>query len=106
MRIQTIRLPDAKEGVRYLSDLVYTLTRVLTDIATQLNSLSEGRISAATNADTAPPTTGEHQVGDYVRNSAPAELGAVGAKYVVLGWVAVAAGTPGTWKECRSLTGG
>lgn len=106
MRIPTIRLPDAKEGLRYLSDLVYTLTRELTGIATQLNNLSEGRITAATNADTAPPTTGDHQVGDYVRNSAPAEVGTAGAKYVILGWVAVAAGTPGTWKECRALTGG
>lgn len=105
MRIQTIRLPDAKEGVRYLSDLVYTLVRILTDIATQLNNLSEGRITAATNADTAPPTTGEHQKGDFVRNAAPAELGTAGAKYVVTGWVCSAAGVPGTWLQCRALTG-
>jgi hypothetical protein len=105
MRIQTIRLPDAKEGLRYLSDLVYTLTRVLTDIATQLNNLAEGRIAAATNADTAAPTTGEHQRGDYVRNSAPAELGTAGAKYVIEGWICVAAGTPGTWVAKRCLTG-
>ena len=105
MRIQTIRLPDVKEGARYLADLVYTLTRILTDIATQLNNLSEGRIAAATNAATAPPTTGEHQAGDYVRNSAPAELGTAGAKYVITGWVCTAAGTPGTWKQCRALTG-
>jgi hypothetical protein len=27
-------------------------------------------------------------------------------KYALLGWVCVASGTPGTWKECRALTGG
>ncbi|SPA24581.1 conserved hypothetical protein [Cupriavidus taiwanensis] len=105
MRIQTIRLPDVKEGVRYLSDLVYTLMRILTEIATQLNNLSEGRITAATNASTAPPTTGEHQVGDYVRNSAPAELGTAGSKYVIEGWLCTVAGTPGTWVQKRCLTG-
>lgn len=103
MRIPTIRLPDVKESFRYLSDLVYTLSRILTDIATQLNNLSEGRIVAATNAATAPPTTDAHQLGDFIRNSNPT-VASDGS--VLIGWVCTAAGSPGTWSESRTASGG
>lgn len=53
----------------------------------------------------AVPTTNTWQLGDFVRNSAPAELGAVASKYIVFGWICTAAGTPGTWLQCRFLTG-
>ena len=81
------------------------LQRELREHATQVNNLTEGRIACVTNATTAAPTYGPHQQGDYVRNSAPAELGSASSKYVILGWVCVASGTPGTWVQCRSLTG-
>ena len=42
--------------------------------------------------DTAPPTAGTWQQGDKVWHSAPAPDGCVG-------WVCVAGGSPGTWKE-------
>lgn len=87
-------------------ELVRQLTMLHRDIITQLNLLSEGYIQATTNAAPAAPTAGEFQVGDFVRNSAPSELGAPGAKYLLLGWCNVAAGSPGTFKECRVLTGG
>lgn len=74
-------------------------------LAVQINQLSEGRIAAKYNAATAAPTTETWQQGDFIANSAPAEAGAVGSKYVVLGWVCVASGTPGTWVDCRCLTG-
>lgn len=96
---------------QYLPTDVPGLVRQLTDlhrqITTQLNQLSEGQITAVTNADTAAPTgtAVEYQVGDFVRNSAPAELGAPGAKYVILGWVNTVAGAPGTFLQCRVLTG-
>lgn len=77
----------------------------LRDHAKQVNNLTEGRISAVTNATTAAPTTGPNQQGDFVRNSAPTELGAASSKYVIFGWVCVASGTPGTWLQCRVLTG-
>ena len=77
----------------------------LRDHAQQVNNLTEGRISAVTNATTAAPTTGPNQQGDFVRNSAPVEAGAALSKYVVIGWVCVASGTPGTWVQCRVLTG-
>jgi hypothetical protein len=75
------------------------------DVAQQLDGVSEGLITATHNATTAAPTTGPHKQGDFVRNSTPSELGGAGSKYVVFGWVCVTTGTPGTWKECRFLTG-
>lgn len=70
-----------------------------------MNGLSEGQITARYNAAAAPPTTGTYQRGDYIANSAVSELGSVASKYVILGWVCSVAGTPGTWLQCRSLTG-
>lgn len=81
------------------------LQRELREHATQVNALSEGRISAAYNAVTAAPTTGPNMQGDFVKNSAPAELGTAGSKYVIEGWTCVVSGTPGTWVQKRFLTG-
>ncbi|MFD0738232.1 hypothetical protein ACFQZQ_02870 [Lysobacter koreensis] len=89
---------DTKELVRQLDSLWRGL-------AQQVNQLSEGSIVATYNAATAAPTTGTYAHGDYVRNAAPVEAGAAASKYVVLGWTCVAAGTPGTWLQCRALTG-
>jgi hypothetical protein len=75
------------------------------EVAQQVNGLSEGRISSLYQAAQSAPTTGTWMQGDYVTNSAPAELGTAPNKYVVLGWVCIAAGTPGTWLQARSLTG-
>jgi len=79
--------------------------RIFREIAIQLNSLSEGKISARYGAMTAAPTTGTWALGDKVSNSAPAELGIATAKYVIDGWICVSGGTPGTWLEQRTLTG-
>ena len=81
------------------------LQRELREHATQVNNLTEGRIAAVTNATTAAPTSGPNQQGDFVRNSAPTELGSASSKYVIFGWVCVVSGTPGTWVEFRGLTG-
>ena len=89
----------------YARNVNFRLISLFRDIAAQVNAISEGAISGATNAQTAAPTTGAWQRGDQVRNSAPSELGTAGSKYVVLGWICVTAGTPGTWKEMRCLTG-
>ena len=74
-------------------------------MASQVNALSEGRLSASYGALTAPPTQGTWVVGDVVRNSAPSELGAATSKYVVTGWICTVSGTPGTWLQMRTLTG-
>lgn len=54
----------------------------------------------------APATTYvSYQVGDQVINSAPAEVGSGGSKYVITGWICTVAGAPGTWLPMRALTG-
>lgn len=85
--------------------LVRQLSALYTPMATQLNGLSEGRITQVTNATTAAPTTGVWTQGDLIRNSAPAEAGTAGSKYVITGWLCTASGEPGTWVEQRCLTG-
>lgn len=99
-------LPNLPQGASdYARNVNFRLISLFRDIAAQVNAISEGTITGTTNAQSAAPTTGAWQRGDQVRNSAPSELGTDGSKYVVLGWICVAAGTPGTWKEMRCLTG-
>lgn len=81
-----------------------SITREFRDHAQQVNLLAEGRISAAYNAQSAAPTTGQYAVGDFVRNSAPAELGTTPNKYVIFGWICVD-DDPLTFVQCRFLTG-
>lgn len=81
------------------------LARELREHALQVNALSEGLLVGTYNAQTAAPTTGTHAVGDFVRNSAPAEAGVAPNKYVITGWICTVAGTPGTWLQCRVFTG-
>lgn len=81
------------------------LDRELREHAKLLNLMTDGRLTGTNNATTAAPTTGTHAQGDYVRNSTPTEAGAASSKYVVLGWVCAVGGTPGTWLQCRVLTG-
>lgn len=57
------------------------------------------------SVQSAAPTSGQWAAGDYVYNPAPTELGTAPNKYVVLGWLCVASGAPGTWVQRRALTG-
>ena len=88
-----------------LANVSPDLLRLLGKITQQLNSLTEGNAAAVHNSATAAPVSGSWAVGDVVKNSAPAEAGAGGSKYVVTHWICTVAGTPGTWLACRSLTG-
>lgn len=81
------------------------LLRQLRDIAKQVNGISEGQAYAHHGAMTAAPTTGSWAQGDFVLNSAPTEEGTAGSKYVIHGWRCSVPGTPGTWLQCRFLTG-
>lgn len=90
---------------QWLSQLSTRLTMLFRDVAQQVNGVTEGKVSAITNAYTSYPTSGTWSQGDFIRNSAPSELGIAGSKYVILGWVCTAAGSPGTWVSCRALTG-
>jgi hypothetical protein len=89
----------------YLENLRFKLNKILRQIAIQTNSLTDGKLVAITNASTAEPTTGKYSQGDFIRNSAPTELGTALSKYIIYGWICVADGEPGTWKQCRFLTG-
>jgi hypothetical protein len=93
------RLPNGNDLQGWRQRL-YELVR---DIVNQVNGLSEGRISACTNAAPAMPVTGVYAPGDFVRNTAPAEAGPVGSKYVVEGWLCTAA--PTNFVQKRFLTG-
>ncbi len=86
-------------------DLLIGLNDILTRTNEQVNRLTEGKINAVHNATTAAPTTGTYSQGDFIRNSTPSELGVALSKYVIIGWLNVASGTPGTFLQCRVLTG-
>jgi hypothetical protein len=92
----------AKTPKDYLRSVFADLMR---DIEVKVNGMAEGRLVAYHNAQTAAPTTGTHAIGDFVPNSAPAVAGGGGSQYVITGWICTAAGTPGTWVQCRTLTG-
>ena len=51
------------------------------------------------------PTSGQGDVGNLVRNSAPAVQGVSGSQYITIGWVCTSPGSPGTWMPMRVLTG-
>ena len=89
--------------------LIRKLTDLFRDTAKQVNDLTEGRVSAVTNAATTVPTTGTWKQGDFVRNSAPVEAGGAGSKYVVTGWVRITTGSTNVlntdWVALRCLTG-
>lgn len=83
------------------------LTAIVRAICTQVNLVAEARIVGHYNADTAAPSSSVvyGNLGDKVWNTSPSETGAGGSKYVVLGWICTASGTPGTWLPMRALTG-
>jgi hypothetical protein len=87
------------------SQLNFVLSRLFRAIAAKVNGLADGRLAAIDNALTAAPTSGTWAKGDFVRNSAPAEAGVATSKYVVYGFLCTVGGTPGTWVQCRFLTG-
>jgi len=81
------------------------LSRELAEHATLINLMTDGKLTGTNNAMPAAPTGEMYAQGDFVRNSLPTEIGAIGSKYVVLGFMCVLGGTPGTFLQCRALTG-
>lgn len=78
---------------------------IVREFENAVNGLAEGRLVNYYNASTAAPTGGTWAKGDVVKNSNPAEAGAGGSKYVITQWICTVGGTPGTWLQCRCLTG-
>jgi hypothetical protein len=101
---QRLPVPGQSQS-QYEKDLAYRLNQAFRAIAQQLNSLSEGSQVAFYTAMTSAPTVGAWAQGDFVMNSAPAELGTAGSKYIIHGWRCMVSGTPGTFVQCRYLTG-
>lgn len=89
----------------YAQNLNFTLSRLLRNIAAKVNAIGDGKLVGSDLVAAAVPTTGTYATGDFVRNSAPTELGTAGSKYVLDGWINVAGGSPGTFLQRRSLTG-
>lgn len=87
------------------SQLAQRVTELLRAVNEQVNALTEGNLHAVHSARTAAPTTGTWAKGDFVRKSDTAEAGSASSKYVITGWICTVSGTPGTWLECRVLTG-
>ena len=105
MKIGDILLPEGPVTA-YDTILRARLYDTFRPIVRKLNGIGSGSLNdAADNAASSPPTTGSYRHGDFVRNNNPTELGVVAAKYVLIGWVYVNLGTPGTWLESRTLTG-
>ncbi len=81
------------------------ITELFRDMARKVNAMARGTFSAIDNAAASAPTTGTYAQGDFVANINPVEAGVIGMRYVVMGWVCVAGGTPGTWVQSRTFTG-
>ena len=94
-----LRVPDKYDKA--------TMADIIRQLCTQVNQLSEGGITARYQADTTTPAGSAvaYVAGDMKWNKSPSELGSAGSKYVVLGWLNVTAGSPGTFVEVRALTG-
>lgn len=89
----------------YARDLNFVLSRLFRNIAQKVNAIGDGRIAGSDFTAASVPTTGTFRQGDRVWNSAPVEAGTAGSKFVTLGWVCVAGGSPGTLLPIRTLTG-
>ena len=90
------RLPHVGSS-DFISKLMIRLTELFKAQSVEINKVTKYAASV--------PTTGDHAQSEFVWNSAPSESGSAGSKYVIIGWSCVTSGTPGTWKECRCLTG-
>jgi hypothetical protein len=95
------RFPQTED----MTDLKKRLYELFRDVATQVNALSENKATGAYNAAAVAPSTGSYAQGDFIRNSAPSEMGTAGSKYVVFGYLCTVAGSPGTFVPMRFLTG-
>lgn len=81
------------------------ITLLFRQIEAQVNLLAEGRLAGRHFTATSVPTTGDFAKGDIVWKSDPVEAGLATAKYIIIGWINTAAGSPGTFNEMRVLTG-
>ncbi len=105
-----MRLPENPQlppnpDTDYARSLNYVLANLFRQISAKVNGIGDGKIAAGDLVAASVPTTGTYAQGDFVKNSAPTELGTAGSKYTIDGWVSVVGGNPGTFVQRRSLTG-
>ena len=105
MRLEENQALPPNPETPYEKSLQFVLTRLLKNIAAKVNAIGDGKLIGSDLVASAVPTTGNYATGDFVRNSAPTEAGTAGSKFVLLGWVCVAGGSPGTLVPVRTLTG-
>lgn len=87
-----------------ISDDVHQLKTRLYELFAQY-SIAINKSSMWDTEGTAAPAGGTWAIGQKCKNTAPSELGSATAKYVIIGWICTASGTPGTWLPMRILTG-
>lgn len=54
---------------------------------------------------TAIPTSGTWALGDFIDNNSKTLQGTAPNRYILLGYSCTVAGSPGSWVECRAITG-
>lgn len=86
------------------------IAEIIRAICSQVNTLSEGRITARYQAQESVPTSVAASVSDLVWDSnatvRPSVAPGVAASYVRIGWVCTTGSpTNATWEEMRVLTG-
>lgn len=100
MRIAS-KAPIPHYTANYTKRIHSFLVKMWGSLSKNINLLSEGRISAHYNSLTSTPTVTDYANGDKIYNSNIIELGSVGNKYVLIGWI-----FNGTaWLEMRTPTG-
>ncbi len=101
---ENIQFPNNPES-DYDRRLYQVLYKWSKDVAVKVNQIADGEFAGFDLTGTAAPTTGTYRQGDQIKNSNPTVLGTAGSRYVIVGWICVASGSPGTWAEMRTLTG-
>jgi hypothetical protein len=86
------------------------IAEIIRAVCTQVNTLSEGRITARYQAQVSVPASVAAQVGDIIWDSnttvRPSVAPGVASSYVRIGWVCtVASPTGASFEEMRVLTG-
>jgi hypothetical protein len=107
MRLPTPQLP-ATGATGVLANVIVAISNYLKLVQAQVNANSDGKIAGATSAANGPPPANSkttYAQGDFIRSTVPSQTGTAGTEYVIIGWICIAPGTPGTWVACRCATG-
>lgn len=105
MRVNENPILPQNPDTPYQQSLNRTLVDIFRAIAQKVNQTADGRFAARDLTAASVPTTGMYAKGDFVANSNPVELGSVGSRFVVEGWLCLVGGTPGTFVEKRFTKG-